>query len=267
MIYQTDKKTYYYLGAVVLLLIFFNFFGWLNPVKNFLVYSLSPILAGTNKWGIKMGDSYRFFNSREEFFSAYTQCVGDLQGQELIKAQLKILAEENTELKKQLSFKQRAKAPQMAAEVVGKNTDSADKTIIINVGEEAGLKVDQPVVAGDGILVGKITKVEKQLAVVRLISDNQIKVAATVLNNERSLGVVEGGYGLSVRMSFIPRNEVVQVGDQIITSGLELNIPRGLLIGSVAAVENEPYQPFQQAVLTPAADLAKLTLVSVLLTN
>ena len=109
-------------------------------------------------------------------------------GQELIKAQLKILAEENTELKKQLSFKQRAKAPQMAAEVVGKNTDSADKTIIINVGEEAGLKVDQPVVAGDGILVGKITKVEKQLAVVRLISDNQIKVAATVLNNERSLG-------------------------------------------------------------------------------
>ena len=155
----------------------------------------------------------------------------------------------------------------MAAEVVGKNTDSADKTIIINVGEEAGLKVDQPVVAGDGILVGKITKVEKQLAVVRLISDNQIKVAATVLNNERSLGVVEGGYGLSVRMSFIPRNEVVQVGDQIITSGLELNIPRGLLIGSVAAVENEPYQPFQQAVLTPAADLAKLTLVSVLLTN
>ena len=115
--------------------------------------------------------------------------------------------------------------------------------------------------------MGKITKVEKQLAVVRLISDNQIKVAATVLNNERSLGVVEGGYGLSVRMSFIPRNEVVQVGDQIITSGLELNIPRGLLIGSVAAVENEPYQPFQQAVLTPAADLAKLTLVSVLLTN
>lgn len=267
MIYQTDKKTYYYLGAIVLLLIFFNFLGWLNPVKNFLVYALSPILVGTNKWGIKMGGSYKFFNSREEFFSAYSQCASDLRGKQITEAKLKILEEANAEFKKQLSFKQREKAPQIAAQVVGKNTDSADKTIIINAGEEAGLKVDQPVVAGEGILVGKITKVEKKLAVVRLISDNQIKVAATVLNNERSLGVVEGGYGLSVRLSFIPRNEVVQVGDQIITSGLELNIPRGLLIGSVAAVENEPYQPFQQAVLTPAADLAKLTLVGVLLTN
>lgn len=267
MIYHTNKKTYYYLGAIILLLIFFNFVGALNPVKNIFTSFLSPLLTGTNKWGIKSGDSYRFFKDREEFFNVYNQCASDLQGKQKSEAQVKILEEENSELKKQLAFRERQKLPQVAARVVGKNTDSVDKTIIIDEGAEAGLKIDQPVVVGDGILVGKITKVENKLAVVRLINDNQIKVAATILNHERSLGVVEGGYGLSVRLGFIPRNEVVQVGDQVITSGLELNVPRGLLVGAVAAVENEPYQPFQQAVLTPAADLAKLFLVEVLLTN
>jgi rod shape-determining protein MreC len=92
-------------------------------------------------------------------------------------------------------------------------------------------------------------------------------IAATILNKDASLGVVEGGYGLSVRMNFIPRNEDVFVGDKIITSGLEESIPRGLLIGEVAVLENEAYQPFQQAVLATAIDPSKLTVVSVLISN
>jgi rod shape-determining protein MreC len=68
-------------------------------------------------------------------------------------------------------------------------------------------------------------------------------------------------------MNFIPRNETVLVGDKIVTSGLEKTFPRGLLIGEVAVAENEAYQPFQQAVLTAAADLSKLSIVSVLTSN
>ena len=62
-------------------------------------------------------------------------------------------------------------------------------------------------------------------------------------------------------------NKKNNICDQIITSGLEQSIPRGLLIGEVAVAENEAYQPFQQAVLTTATDLSKLTIVSVLLSN
>ena len=68
-------------------------------------------------------------------------------------------------------------------------------------------------------------------------------------------------------MDFIPRNEVVLVGDMVVTSGLEETIPRGLLIGEVAVAQNEAYQPFQQAVLTPSTDLTKLFIVSVLKSN
>jgi rod shape-determining protein MreC len=66
-------------------------------------------------------------------------------------------------------------------------------------------------------------------------------------------------------MQFVPRNEIIHIDDQIITSGLEKGIPRGLLIGRVAEVENEAYQGFQKITLVPATDLAKLNLVTVLI--
>jgi rod shape-determining protein MreC len=190
-----------------------------------------------------------------------------LQNAEVSAAKINILIDENNSLKQLLKFQDSGKTKMAVARVIGKNTDSTDQTILIDRGSTEGIKIGQPVIVGDGILVGKVIKAEDGISTVRLMNDSQFKIAATVLNNSRSLGVVEGGYGLSIKMNFIPRNETVMNGDQIITSGLEPNMPRGLLIGTVTAIENETYQPFQAAVLAPVTDLSKLYLVSVLLTN
>lgn len=150
---------------------------------------------------------------------------------------------------------------------MAKNLDTADQIIILNRGANDGIKIDSPVTSGDGVLVGKIIKVEDSISFARVLSDNQSKIAATILNSDHSLGIIEGGFGLSIKMNFIPRNENIITGDQIITSGLELGMPRGLTIGKVAAIENESYQPFQQAVITPAVDYEKINFVGVLTTN
>src|SRR3989339_344017 len=152
-------------------------------------------------------------------------------------------------------------------EIVAKNLDTADQIVILNRGANDGIKIDSPVTSGDGILVGKIIKVEDNISFARVLSDNQSKIAATILNSDHSLGIIEGGFGLSIKMNFIPRNENIITGDQIITSGLELGMPRGLTIGKVAAIENESYQPFQQAVITPAVDYEKINFVGVLITK
>ena len=66
-------------------------------------------------------------------------------------------------------------------------------------------------------------------------------------------------------MNFIPRNETVNIGDLITTSGLEDGVPRGLVIGKIAALENEAYKPFQQAIITPTANLDKIFLINVII--
>jgi len=65
-------------------------------------------------------------------------------------------------------------------------------------------------------------------------------------------------------MSLIPQNEEVAVGDIVITSGLEREVPYGLLIGEVSVVEKELYQPFQKAIISPYFTLQKIQKVLVI---
>jgi len=260
-------KNYFFLGFIFALLILFHYLGWLNPVENGARALLIPISTTINHWRIGSQDSYGSFSNKKTMLEEYNKLLSKNQDLEVASAKLKDLEKENAEIRKQLNFFHRRNFTSVAADVVGQSSDSVEKMIIIDVGDAEGIKFGQPVISGDGILVGTIAKVEKNISMVRLLNDNQSKIAATIQNKNDSLGVVEGGYGLSVRMNFIPRNEDVLIGDKIITSGLEETIPRGLLIGEVAVVENEAYQPFQQAVLATATDLSKLIIVSVLVSN
>ncbi len=264
MAYKRKINNYRILIAVVAILLAMHFIGPLRSIEDFLRSLFLPATASIYKFSVKTGDNWRFFKNRQEFFDDYNSCYNKLGQSEFLSSQAKILENENIELRKQLDFAVKTARRLMPADVVGKNIDNIEKTIIINRGDQDGIKIGQAVIAGDGILVGKITKVNFGTSLVRLLNDGQSKVAATILNKDHSLGVLEGGYGLSYRRNFIPRNEVVLVGDMVISSGMEAGMPRNLFLGTVAVVENEAYKPFQQAVISPVIDVTKVTVVSVI---
>lgn len=214
---------------------------------------------------LKVKDETENFESTEKLQEAYIRLKENFLNKEFEQTDIYLLEQENSELRKQMNFLQKSKFTHLGADVIGKNLDPLGSTLIINRGLNDGIKEGEPVIAGEGVLIGIIARVEQSSSVVRLINDNQSKIAATVANLDRSVGIVEGGYGLSIKMNFIPQNESITVGDVIITSGLQNNIPRGLQIGVVAAVEKEAYQPFQNAVVTPFVNLEKINLVSIII--
>ncbi len=266
--FRFRAKHYISLGFIVVCAIFFHYLGWLGFLERGVQGLIIPISTKIVGWRLSSQDFFsRTFNDKNQLADQYNECLAKNQSLTVADVTAKTLEQENVELRKQLNFFHRRNFTHVTANVVGRNTDNIEKMIMINAGAADGINLDQAVIVGDGILVGTIAKVNKNTAMVRLINDSQSKIAATLINKDGSLGVVEGGYGLSIKMDFIPRNEVVLVGDSVITSGLEENIPRGLLIGEVAVAENEAYQPFQQAVLTPSVDLSKIFIVSVLKSN
>ena len=239
--------------------------GWLNPLEKSARALVIPVVSYLHLASVQIPASD---DSACGNYSASSTANGDNSDKQqlaILGAKVKILEDENFELKKQINFKSNKKFNSVTTAVLGRSLDTTENTIIIDGGENLGFKVNQPVVVGEGVLAGKVVKVENDISIVRLISDSLYKVSAMIINKDNSLGTVEGGYGLSLRLKFIPRNEVVMVGDSVVTGGLETDCPRGLLIGSVAVIENEAYKPFQQAVLTPAADLSRLTVVTVLI--
>ncbi|MBI5221475.1 MAG: rod shape-determining protein MreC [Candidatus Magasanikbacteria bacterium] len=251
MRYYSFKKIYLKIVILFFLFIALHYFGWLNTVedklRNFFLWAVHPI----NK------QSFQNNSNSDALVNAIAQT-------DLLSAKNKTLEKENSDLRAELNFKAKNKFNLLGAEVIAKNIEAIDQVVILNRGAKDGVKIDQPIIYGDGILIGKIIKAEDSISFARLLNDNQSKIAATVTNSDHSLGVVEGGYGLSIKMNFIPRNENVAIGDQIITSGIELSIPTGLVIGKVAAIENESYQPFQQAVITPAVEYQKVNFISII---
>lgn len=265
----SDKRNTKYLSivALIIVLIFFNFLGWLSPIKNISRDIFYYPIAALYQTEQKIMKNYQFLFYKDECIRSHEQLQAEKRKTDLLSSQVDILSMENQELKKQINFTKTNKIPQLSTRIIGKDIEGTEQSVIIYGGANDGVRVGQPVIVEDGLLVGKVSKVEENISFVRLLSDNQNKVAATILGKDKSLGVVEGGYGISIKMDFIPRNEIVTVGSKVITSGLDGNMPRGLLIGTVVAVENEAYQPFQKAILEPTADLSKLNLVNVLLTD
>jgi len=252
MRYYSFKKIYFTIALLFFLIISFHYLGWLNFIENkirdgFLLITKSII---------------RQKNQTTPPSDALTNAISQI---EVLNAKNKQLEKDNADLRGLLNFKTRQNFNLLGAEVVAKNIEAADQVVILDRGSNDGVKVDQVIISGDGILVGKIIKVEETASYARLLNDNLSKIAATITNSDHNLGVVEGGFGLSIKMNFIPRNENVSIGDQIITSGIEPSIPRGLIIGKVAAIENESYQPFQEAVITPLVEYQKINLVNIII--
>jgi len=261
-------KTFLSITIVIILTIVFHFVGWLSPIENFVYSFIEPAsqLLYTTNISIDDEDS-KLFSDPQKLKEAYLNQKAELLKNKIDQTTFQLTQEENEGLKKQLDFFQRNNYSAVGVNVIGKNTEPTGNTLTIDRGENDGISIGNTVITKAGILVGKITKVNNNFSIVRLINDNQSKIAATIINQDKSIGLVEGGYGISVHMNFIPQNETLSIGDVIVTSGLEENIPRGLLIGEIEAIEKEAYQPFQKAVISPFVNLEKIVLASVIISD
>lgn len=179
-------------------------------------------------------------------------------------AKLRSLAAENEALKAALGFVERYEDDAVLARVVAETAADALKGIVIDRGTDDGIVPGQPVVAGDGVLVGKVFEARARSATVLLLSDSKSRVAVAIQNATDTIGVLEGDRGLSMSITLIPQTEKLSPGDIIVTSGIEPGIRRGLVVGSVEKVNKSTQDPFQSASVAPLRTSSHPVFVQVL---
>ncbi|MFA5853810.1 MAG: rod shape-determining protein MreC [Patescibacteria group bacterium] len=178
-------------------------------------------------------------------------------------ARLTTVQEENEELEKLLGYAKQQKKTPVVARVLARTPEAGTHTILLDRGTDDGVAPDMPVVAADGVLIGKIFKAERTTSIALLLTDTRSRVGASVQNSVRTQGVVQGKRGLSLEMRLIPQNEELTTGDMIITSGIEPMTPRGLLIGRITAVETQEKSPFKTATISSPIALDRLDVVAI----
>jgi rod shape-determining protein MreC len=178
-------------------------------------------------------------------------------------AQLQGKAAEADRLAVLLNFRQsHTDVPMLGARVIGASAGSASQTIQLDRGERDGIRRNMGVITPDGV-VGKVVEAYPNTSQVLLLTDKESGVGAMLADSRIQSPV--GGVGEPLlTMKYVPNDDDVNLGERVITSGMDRIFPRDLPVGTIAEIK--PGNPFKQIRIKPAANLERLEEVLVLLT-
>lgn len=153
------------------------------------------------------------------------------------------------------------------AEVTSFPSGPFTHSLEIAAGSEAGVRLNDPVISGDG-LVGVVSNVAPQTAVVTLLTDPSTFVAARDVQTQVR-GMVHTGTGGTLILDQVGKQLRVKSGDALVTDGTHIArykdlYPYGIPIGRVSSVSATDTAPFLQVQVQPFANLASLDAVGVL---
>ena len=142
------------------------------------------------------------------------------------------------------------------------STSAADwsNTFTINRGSNVGIQPGMCAITAYGELVGLVSEVGVNYAVVKSVLDSSLEISATIAASGHS-GMVQGGYasGLDglLRMNYLPSSATIRNRDQVVTTGSTV-YPRNLILGYVVDAGFDDTGVAKFALLEPAADVRSL---------
>ena len=227
-----------------------------DPLGRFFLEVMAPLQRGSSAVGQAVAGTWRsvgeLMHSREEN-ETLRQRVRELEEQvtRLGEAEL-----ENVRLRRLLDLRETLRGDVLTARVIGRDATGIARTLVVDRGEADGVVKGAAVLAPEGI-VGQVFLASRHAARVLLINDHNSGVDALV-QRTRARGIVEGIVDDGCGLKFVKRTEDVQVGDAVITSGLDGIFPKSLPIGHVVAVDKRGQGLFQYAEVAPRVDFSQL---------
>ncbi|MFT9495095.1 rod shape-determining protein MreC [Anaerosolibacter sp.] len=152
-----------------------------------------------------------------------------------------------------------------AASVSAKDPGNWFNTFTIDKGSKHGIKKEDPVLNGSG-LIGRVYEVGDNWAKVITIIDNKSSVSFEVLRNNEYIGVIRGSVQADLSGYLIDPQAEVLVGDKLITSGLS-TYPKGILIGEVKEVVKKKDELLKTIIVEPVVNFKKIDKVLVIVSD
>ena len=242
-----------------------------GPFKVLANVTVIPLQQGINQVGGWLGDLKDNFATLQQLRSE----------NESLQEQVDALTTENNYLQEERYEYERlqelyqldqnyAEYEKTAAHVIGKDSGNWFSSFTIDKGSADGIEVDMNVLAGSG-LVGIVTEVGPTWAKVRSIIDDASNVSGMVLSTSDTC-VVSGDLSLmsngQIAFDQMENNDnVVAVGDQIVTSYISDKYLQGILIGSISEINVDSNNLTRSGYIIPAVDFKNIQEVLVITTT
>lgn len=258
---------------------------WIWIILVFIILVLvSSKLGGKGRWNpaekviVEITAPFQKFigstiNATEVIWFKYFALIQTHNENALLKREVDLLRMENSRyqerlttherLQELLQFKETYDWPVLAAQVILRDPSGWFESVIIDKGEDSGLKVNMPVVNARGV-VGRLVSVSADYAKVLLIIDQNSSVDC-IVQRSRDGGILKGLSSDVCRLDYVLETSDVGVGDKVVTSGLGGVYPKGLDVGEVLTVVSTAGELFRDIKVRPMVDFSKLEELLVIL--
>ena len=180
--------------------------------------------------------------------------------------ELEIIKSENETLKEYVNLKDKyTEYTTIPGYVINKSTSNYSNIIVINVGENDGIKVGMPVIADEG-LVGHVISVTDTTAKVQTLLDTSSAVSS-VVGTARDSIIIKGNLENAdmLKGTYISTTATLLEGDKAETSGLGGIYPKGITIGTVKQIISTKNLTNRYVLIEPAVNFNKLETVLVIM--
>lgn len=240
--------------SFLLVLVVLNFFGALQTPFDFMRLGVNFLNWPVVKTFEKIDGSLKFLTSARDLMTQNQILERQIQELSGEVAALEKDQSENRFLREALGFQAESRHELVPAEVINFDILNVSQTITLNRGRKHGVETGSAVVVPEDILVAVVTEVSDSTAQAELITSTEVTVNAEVLPG-RANGIIRGEHGLGILLDLVSQDELLEEGQQVITSGLGGQFPKGFLIGRVGQVISGGPELFQKASVVPAANL------------
>src|SRR5690242_14286565 len=243
------KVTVFALISIALLVVNARFHALtaVRQVAATVLYPLQMVALMPRDAVSNMGN---YFSS----ISALQKEVRDLKSQQVAMAQAMQQAQlqmaENGHLRKLMEAREHLPVRSMMSEILYDARDPSTRRVVLDRGLQNGVKLGLPVIDNAGV-VGQVTRVFPFTSEVTLLTDREQAIPVQVLRSGlRSIAYGRGRSGL-LDLRFVAPDADIQVGDVIVTSGLDGMYPAGLAVAKVIQVEKVAAGAFGRVVCQP----------------
>ena len=237
--------------------------GPIRQVINAVLYPLQRAALLPRSAVVSISDYFSSLSDlQKEIKSLQLQQLTNTQSMQ----QSQILANENAHLRKLLAIRDRTPVKSVLGEILYDARDAFTRKIILNRGTQDGVEPGQPVI-DDGGVVGQVTRVFPLTSEITLLTDKDQAIPVQLVRNGlRSVAYGRGQSGM-LDMRFLTANADIQIGDVLVTSGIDGVYPPGLSVAKVAHMENVASGTFSRILCQPLAGIDRNRQLLILLVD
>lgn len=237
----------------------------LGVFEKSILFVASPLQNLANGTMNVFGDFYRYYVALGQVSAKNDALVKENQklGSDLKKIQE--IDAENRRLRQLLSMAETQQLRLAGVERVANGASSYQRSVRFKNLPEIQLRKGSPIIHPAGV-VGQVIDVHSGFFDAILLTDKTSAVDVLCVRS-RQRGILIGHNSATLRFEYLEKSADLQIGDEVITTGLDDVYPKGLPVGKVIYVNREGNKLFMEALVKPFVDFSSLEEAAVVVSD